>query len=99
MAELERRNIGKSLTITVSLGNFQNVKVESHGQWDVTGDSEISEEQQEKADLELAVEVKKCFMRGLSEFGKDPQVAIKFFETCREKTESKKIKKQEEKDL
>ena len=85
MSEIKRKMVHKAIEITVNLGNYQFLKAVAKGEWEVSGDCDVTKEQHHQAELEIADEAKKSFMTTLSEMGKGTDEAVAFFEACRDK--------------
>lgn len=92
MANLKRKLVGKSSTITVNLGNFSSIKVVGTGEWEVEGDGEVTLEQHQALECEVAVEAKRAFFATLVECGKGTEEAMKFFEECKNRKERRERK-------
>ncbi len=95
MGELTRKTVHKSIEITVSLGDYQNIKVCNRGDWEISGDGQLTDEQHREIEHALAVDVKKQFIMSLAELGKGVAEAQGFFEACNEFRARKSRKKKE----
>jgi hypothetical protein len=94
MAELKRTLIHKSIEVTINLNNFQFAKAKGSGEWAVSGDGEVTAEQHQLAETEIAIEAKRILLTSLFEMGKGVDEAVDFFAACRDR-KIKRMKQQQ----